>query len=179
MQHLAGVGPGGQQGVVAEHPGIAVGRALLGVPVDLTDGGVHTHRQRLLAWSGSCRPGAGEDLFSEAVQLPNVAEGEGPQERSQRGGRQHPVAEHRRGRAGPQQLGVVDAVPTRHQGVDQGQHLAARMSSAGAVAEVDQLISQLLHAQPLRQRGRQHQPSVGDCVVVVEGDGEPVGAVGG
>jgi len=51
------------------------------------------------------------------------------------------VAEHRRGLASAQQAGVVDAVPTSHQGVDQGQHLAARVRRAGAIAQVDQLVS--------------------------------------
>jgi hypothetical protein len=85
------------------------------------------------------------------------------------------VAEHRRSRASAQQVGVVDAVPTRHQGVDQDQHLAARVSGTGAVAQVDQLVGQLLDAQPPGQRGGQQQAGVGDGVVVVEGDGEPVG----
>jgi hypothetical protein len=40
VQHLAAVGPGGQQRVVAEPAGVAVGRATLVVAVDLADGGV-------------------------------------------------------------------------------------------------------------------------------------------
>jgi hypothetical protein len=32
-------------------------------------------------------------------------------------------------------------------------HLAARVRRAGAIAQVDQLVSQLLDAQPLGQRG--------------------------
>ena len=43
---------------------------------------------------------------------------------------------------------------------------------AGPVAEVDQLVDDLLHPQPLGQRGGQQQAGVGDRVVVVEGDVE-------
>jgi hypothetical protein len=51
------------------------------------------------------------------------------------------VAQHRRRRAGTQQVGVVDAVPTSQQTMDQGQQLAARMGGAGTLAQVDQRIS--------------------------------------
>jgi hypothetical protein len=66
------------------------------------------------------------------------------------------VAQHRRRRASPQQLGVIDAVPTSQQTMDQGQHLAARMGRAGTLAQVDQSISQLLDVEPLSQQGGQH-----------------------
>jgi hypothetical protein len=49
----------------------------------------------------------------------------------------------------------------------------------GAVAEVDQLVDHRLDPKPLRQRCRQEQASVGDCVVVVERHNKPGGAVGG
>ena len=83
MQYLAGVGSGGQQRMVAEHPGVAVGRALLGMPVDLTHGRVHIHRQRPSTRSGTGRPGPGEDLFGQPVQLTDMPEGEPAQERPQ------------------------------------------------------------------------------------------------
>jgi hypothetical protein len=86
-----------------------------------------------------------------------VAEGEGAQEGAQRGGRHDPVAEHPAGGATAQQVGVVDAVPTREHGVDQGQQLAAGPVRAGPLAQVDQRIGGLLNAQPLGQGGRQQQ----------------------
>jgi hypothetical protein len=45
-EHLAGVGPGGQQRVVAEGVGVAVGGALVVVAVDLAHGGVQVHGHR-------------------------------------------------------------------------------------------------------------------------------------
>jgi hypothetical protein len=42
------------------------------------------------------------------------------------------------------------------------------MGGASPLAQVDQRIGGLLDAQPLGQRGRQQQPSVGDRVSVVE-----------
>jgi hypothetical protein len=77
------------------------------------------------------------------------------------------------------QGGVVDAVPTRDHGVDQGQQLAPRMGGASPLAQVDQRIGGLLDAQPLGQRGRQQQPRVGDRVGVVEAGVELVEGVGG
>jgi hypothetical protein len=63
--------------------------------------------------------------------------------------------------------------------MDQGQQLAARMGGVGTLTQAAQLISQLLDAESLRQQGRQQQPGVGDRLAIGEGDGEPVGAVGG
>jgi hypothetical protein len=89
------------------------------------------------------------------------------------------MAEHPAGGAAAQQGGVVDTVPTRDHGVDQGQQLAPRMGGASPLAQVDQRIGGLLDAQPLGQRGRQQQPRVGDRVGVVEARVELVEGVGG
>ena len=74
------------------------------------------------------------------------------------------MAQHLAGGATAQQVGVVDAVPTRQHRVDQGQQLAAGPGRASQLAQVDQLIGGLLDAQPLGQGGRQQQPGVGDGV---------------
>jgi hypothetical protein len=50
---------------------------------------------------------------------------------------------------------------------------------AGRVAKVDQLVGDRLDAEPVGEGGGQQQAGVGDRVVVVEGNGEPIGAVGG
>jgi hypothetical protein len=75
------------------------------------------------------------------------------------------VAEHSAGGAAAQQVGVVDAVPTRNHRMHQGQQLAAGMGRAGALAQVDERIGGLLDAQPLGQGGRQQQARIGDRMV--------------
>jgi hypothetical protein len=94
VQHLAGVGAGGQQRMVAEHLGVAVGRPALGVAVDLADGGVHIDGDRLLGGAGPSGPRAGEQGLGHAVELADVAEGERAQERADGGWGHHLVAEH-------------------------------------------------------------------------------------
>lgn len=92
MEHLAGIGAGGQQRVVAELSGVAVGGAALVVAVDLADGGVHIDGHRRLVRSGTSGPRPGKDLLGGLVELADVAEGERTQERAQRRWRQHPMA---------------------------------------------------------------------------------------
>jgi hypothetical protein len=89
------------------------------------------------------------------------------------------VAQHGGGLPAAQQVGVVDAVPTRQHRVDQGQQLATRMGRAGPLTQIDQRIGGLLDAQPLGQRGGQQQAGAGDRVGVVEAGVELVQGVGG
>jgi hypothetical protein len=70
------------------------------------------------------------------------------------------VAQHLAGGAAAQQVGVVDAVPTRQHRMNKGQQLAAGPVRASLLAQVDHLIGGLLDAQPLGQRGRQQQPAL-------------------
>jgi hypothetical protein len=104
--------------------------------------------------AGTRGPGPAQELFGEPVELTHVPKGERAQERAQRGGGHDAVAEHLAGGAAAQQVGVVDAVPTRQHRVDQGQQLAAGPVRAGPLTQVDQRIGGLLDAQPLRQGGR-------------------------
>ena len=46
---------------------------------------------------------------------------------------------------------------------------------AGTVAEVDQLVDERLEPEPLGQGGGQQQPGVGDRVVVIDRDDDPMG----
>jgi hypothetical protein len=149
------------------------------VAVNLTDGGVEVHRHGLGAGSGARCPGPGERVFGDPVELADMAEGERAQERPQRTGRHHPVAEHGCGGPGAQHVGVVDAVAAGHQRMHQGQQLAAGPVCTGPLTKVDQLVDHLLDAQAVGQRSWQQQPGVGDRVVVIEGHAEGVGAVGG
>jgi hypothetical protein len=178
-EHLAGVGAGGQQRVVAELAGVAVAGATLVVAVDLTDGGVHIDGHRRLAGSGTGCPCPGQDGLGDPIELADVAEGEGAQERPQRRWRQHPMAQQLGGLGGAEHIGVVDAVRPGHHGVQQREDLAAGSVMAGAITEVDQLIDQLLDAQPVGEGGGQQQSGIGDGVVVVEAGGQPVWTVGG
>jgi hypothetical protein len=170
VQHLAGVGPSGQQGVVAEPVSVAVAGALLVVATDLADGGVHIHGQRPVAGPGARRPRPGEDLAGHLVELTDVAEREAAQPGPNGGGRHHPVPEHAGGRPAAQQLYVVDAVPARDHGVDHGEQLRSWVGRARPVAEIDQLVGGLLDPQPLGERGGQQQPGRGDRVLVIERD---------
>lgn len=62
--------------------------------------------------------------------------------------------------------------------VDQSQDLATRPMGTRTAAKVNQLVDDRLDLQPLRQRGRQQQPGVGDRMVV-EDRTKPCRAVGG
>jgi hypothetical protein len=144
VQHLAGVGAGGQQRVVAELTGGAVGRATLVVAVDLADGGVQVDGQRRLTGPGARRPRPAHDGLGDPVQLPDVPEGERAQERTDGRGGHDLVAEDLGGGPGAQHVGVVDAVGSGEDRVDQRQHLRAGPVGAGPAAEVDLLVDHLL-----------------------------------
>jgi len=179
VQHLTGSGAGGQQRVVAELAGVAVGGTLLVMAVDLHDGGVRVDCHRPIAGSGTGGPRPAKELFGEPVQLAGVAEGERAQERADRRWRQDPVAQHRGGGPTAQHVDIVDAVPTGEDPMHQGQQLGAGVGGTWPLAEVDELVGGLLDPQPLGQGGGQQQPRSGDRVGVVEGDVELVEGVGG
>src|SRR5664280_2594308 len=146
--------------MVAEHLRVAVGGTLLLVAVDLTDGGVDVDGQRPCARAGTYGPGPGQHCLAQGVELANVAEGEGTQERAERGGGHHPVPEDPPGRTGAQDVGVVDAVGSGHHGVDESEHLADRQCVTRSVTEVDQLVGCLLYTSPSpRDRTRSRMPS--------------------
>ena len=156
--------------VVAELAGGAVAGTLLGLAADLADRGVHIDQERPVAGSGAGPPRTAQDLGGDAVELADVAEGERAQPGPDRGGRHHPMAQHRPGRPGPQQLDVVDAVTTRGQRVDQGEQLATRPGRTRPGTQVHELIGELLDAEPFGQRRGQQQPSMRDRPLVIERD---------
>ncbi len=73
VEDLAGVGPGGQDRVVAEHSGVAEGGALLGLADHLTDRGVHVDHQATRAGRGAHRPCPGERMAHDGFELADVA----------------------------------------------------------------------------------------------------------
>jgi hypothetical protein len=89
------------------------------------------------------------------------------------------MAQHPAGGATAQQVGVVEAAPTRQHRVDQGQQLAAGPVRASPLTQIDHLVHGLLDAQPLGQGGRQQPAGVGDGVGVVKAGVELVQGVGG
>jgi len=88
------------------------------------------------------------------------------------------VTQHLPGGAGTQPVGITDPLTPGQGGVDQGHRLGAGVGRAGGVAEVEVGVEQLAEQESLSEAGGKQQPSVGDGMVIVEGDGDPVGAVG-
>jgi hypothetical protein len=84
------------------------------------------------------------------------------------------VAEHLAGGASAQPVGVVDPLPAGQGRVDKGHSLDTDVGRAGRLAEVDVGVEQLAEHEPLGQAGGKDQAGIGDGMVVVEGDGDPV-----
>ena len=83
------------------------------------------------------------------------------------------------GGAAAQQVGVVDAAPTRQHRGDQGQQLGAGPVRAGPLAQVDQRLGGLLDPKSVGQGGAHQRALLGDGVGVVEAGVELVEGVGG
>ena len=125
--------------------------------------------------SRSGRPGAGEQLAADAVELADVAPAEAAQEGSEGGRRLDGATEHARRPAGAQRSRVVDALAARERRGDQGQQLVASVRPARRVTEVEVAVGELLQTEMLGERGREQQARIGHQAVVVEGDVYPVG----
>jgi hypothetical protein len=151
---------------------------LLGEPVGLAVGRVDIDGHRPGSRPGASLPGAGQGLAGDLVELAGRAPGERAQERAQRGRRGNPVAQHLAGGASAQPVGVVDPLAPRQGRVDKGHGLVAGVGRAGRLAEVDVGVDQLAEHEPLGQAGGKDQAGIGDGMVVVEGDGELIGAMG-
>ncbi len=91
MEHLAGVGSRGEEGVIAEHVGVAIARPTLGLAAHLADGRVEVDDHLGRPGPRAERPGSSQRLGEHGVELADVAEGEGAQERPERRRRHHPV----------------------------------------------------------------------------------------
>ena len=156
MQALPGAGPYAHDGVVTEHLGVAVGRAGLGLAIDLAYGRVDIDYQPGRPRPRPQGPRPAQALGDDGVQLSDVAETERPQEVPQ-GGRGHdPVPEHAGRRPCPQPVGVAD------------------VAGPGTVSETNGGAYQGLQAQTGHQRRHQDQPGVGLQARLVEGHLNPV-----
>ena len=178
-EHVAGARHGGQQRVVAALAApVDLGRALLLEPVGLAVGGVDVDGHRPRSGPGASLPRPAQRLPGDLVELAGRAPGKRAQERAQRRRRSNMVAEDLPGGASAQPVGVADPLPAGQGRVEQGHRLVAGVGRAGGVAEVEVGVEQLAEQESLSEAGSKQQPSVGDGVVVVEGDGDLVGAVG-
>ena len=88
------------------------------------------------------------------------------------------MAQHPPGGAGAQPVGITDPLPAGQGRVDQGHRLDADVGRTGRLAEIDVGGEQLAEPEPLSQAGGKDQAGIGDSMVMVEGDGDPVRAMG-
>jgi len=170
VQDLAGLGARGQQRVVAEHFGVAVGGALLEPAADLAEKRVDVDHQSVRAGAGPGPPGASERLAEHAVELAHVTEGESAQEGAERRGSHHPMAKDLARRARAQQVAVVDRVRPGEDRMHEAHHLAPRAKRAPPAAQIDPPVDQTLEPQALGEGARQDQSGVSDRALIVEGD---------
>ena len=169
VEHLARPGPDGDQGVVAAHLGIAIAGSVFVLAAHLADGGVEVDDQLLGPRSGAEGPSPAQRLAQHPVELTDVAEGEGPEERAQSGGRHDPVTEYGLGGPRSEHVGVVDVGTSRRHGVHERQHLASRQGPTDTTREVHGGVDQAFQPEPHGHCGHQHQPGVGHQVGLVEG----------
>src|ERR1019366_5276800 len=108
VEHLPGECPSGQDRVVAELLRVSVAGSVFGFATHLTDGGVDVDDDLLGPRARPERPGPAQGFGEHCVELADVSEGEGPEERAQGGGRHHPMTKHRPGGARAQHVGVID-----------------------------------------------------------------------
>jgi len=165
------------QRIQAAHPAVAVTGTLLLVSVDLLDGVVDPG-QGVVVDPGHDRgdradvdqPPPGHD-----VELADVTEREGPQERSQRRWRVR-SREQLLQPAVAQQKHVVDRVSAGEHPRDQRGDLQPRVRPEIA-RQRQPRISQVTKARPDRQRHRWDQTRGRHQVRIVEGRGQPAGAM--
>ena len=77
VNDLAGIGPGGEQRVIAEDFRVPVGGALFGLAGHLTDRGVHVDHDPALAGSGAHGPRPCERVSNDGFELADMTEREG------------------------------------------------------------------------------------------------------
>ena len=177
-QHVAGPGGDRQERVIAPYVGVrVVPGTLLGQAVCLADGRVEIDRQGSRAGTGTGRPGPGEQLPADPVELADVAPAEAAQEGAQGRGGLQADAQHALRAAGPQCVRVVDAVAPGERREDEGQELVADVRPTRPGTEVEVLVHQLAETEMMGQGGRQQEPRVGHQAVVVERRVKPVEAV--
>ena len=150
MQHLSGIRPCGEQRMVAEHMGVAVGGCLLGLAVHLGDRRVDVDGHGGLPWSSpaaQARASTASARRSSWRTCPKVNERRNVGER----GRRHdPVPEHLGAGGAAQHIGVVDRVAAGHDRM-QRHHFPAGSGGPGPDPEVEHLIGPFHVFDPFSQ----------------------------
>ena len=176
-QHVAGSGGNGQQRVIAPLAGVAVvARPLLGQTVCLADRRIQVDGEWPVAGSGPSRPGPGQQLAADPIQLADVAPPEAAQEGPQGGWRLDYAADGASRPAGAQHVGVVNAVAASQRGCHQGQHLVSRIRTTRRISQVNMVVHQLAQSQVVGQGDRQQQSGIGYQAVIIKGNVDAIGA---
>ena len=175
-QHVAGASGHGQQRVIAPLARVAVvARPLLGQTVCLADRRIQVDGEWRVAGSGPSRPGPGQQLAADPIQLADVAPPEAAQEPPQGGWRLDHTTQHTIGTASTQRVGGVNAVATGQGRRRQGQHLVAGVGSSGRIPQVNVAVHQVTLAHHLGQGDRHQQPRIGHQAVIIKGNVDAVG----
>ena len=163
MEDLARVCTRANQWVVTEDVGVTEGGTLLVVPVHGADRRIDVDGHRLGTGPRAKRPRPGEHRLGELVELADVAEAESPEEGPERRRRHHLVGENFRGRPGPQNVGVIDALRAGDHGVHERRDPTSREGM-----DIDQLLGEDFETEHLAQHRDESETRIGDGVVVVE-----------
>ncbi len=99
-RHLAGLGAGRHEGVIAQLAGVAVGGAGFLLAGDRADRRIHVDGHRIVAGAAAGRPRPPQHLTGRPIQLAHMAPRKGPQERSRRRRRRRLEPQHGAGRPG-------------------------------------------------------------------------------
>ena len=177
MQDLPGVGAHGDQRVIAQLVGVAVGGADFGRPGHLADRGIHVDGHRIRPGARTRRPRPSERRAGGLVELADMAPREGAQERPDRRRRRRREPQHRTGRAGAQAIHVIDMGGTHQHRRHQRRHLPPRRRPASPAPQTHRRVYQRHQTQPSHQRRRRHQARIGDQRLIIEDHPEPINVV--
>ena len=168
---------GRDQRVQALHAAVAEAGALLGVAVGRLHGVIDVDVGDLIGTSQQRCPAGelAEQRGRDTVELPDVPEGERPQERPQRRGGPDPT-EQPVHPAVPQQIHVIDAVRTGDHPGDQGGDLQVRVHPTQH-GQCELAGDQVGQATPLGQGDHWRQARAGHQIRIVERRGDQSWAV--
>jgi hypothetical protein len=103
-----------------------------------------------------------------------MAEAERPQKRAQRRRRHHPMRQDPLRAPRTKNIGMVDVRGAGHDGMHQGQDLAARQRATDPADQAHRGVHQALQVEPEDQGADQQQAGIGHQVRIVEAHRDPV-----